>query len=542
MIVTDYEKFRAEGEARRSSSFSPATPRTPQLHMHSGAARNYSDVLTGGSKFDYGISGTGSSTTIDHQTMRQNARAATHESLQARAVVERHADVIIATGLELEPAPEAQVLGINEERAEAWADDTARRFRLWALDRRSYRDESMNFYQAQRLAGIFQNRDNDIFVRFYYSRNRDLQNPLQISFIDPDLVNGDQLTDTIGMHLVEGDGIERDARGREIAYNVHILRQNQWLLRRIPAVGRSGRRMMIHGFMPEYAGQKRGFSRIGHALQEFQKMTDFTLAQIQKAIIQSSLTMYVKPSKDAPASQPFEEQTLQYSSGPAMYSTPQPTLAGEPSVNYCDLQTAAFRRPGSVGLFTLQGGEDLKGFADSAPSESFDKFVNSFMSYLTASNGMPIEVLLMKFGQNYSASRATLLLFWQVAEIMRAELVSDFLQPVYEAWLSEEIAAGRIAAPGFSDPVMKRAWLTSNWFGSPIPNIDPLKTAQANKENLLVGAETLDRIARQHNGSSGKANRAALAREYEELPIPPWETQPASPDEATRDDEENDDE
>ena len=87
----------------------------------------------------------------------------------------------------------------------------------------------------------------------------------------------------------------------------------------------------------------------------------------------------------------------------------------------------------------------------------------------------------MKFNQNYSASRAALLLFWRVARIWQGEQVADFLDLLYEMWLSEEIAGGRISAPGFSDPMMKQAWLCSSWRGQPMPNIDPMKTAAANK-------------------------------------------------------------
>ena len=46
-------------------------------------------------------------------------------------------------------------------------------------------------------------------------------------------------------------------------------------------------------------------------------------------------------------------------------------------------------------------GDELKPFAQNAPADSFDKFVDSFTGYLSASRGMPLEVLLMKFSNNY---------------------------------------------------------------------------------------------------------------------------------------------
>jgi capsid protein len=135
---------------------------------------------------------------------------------------------------------------------------------------------------------------------------------------------------------------------------------------------------------------------------------------------------------------------------------------------------------------------------------------------------MPVEVLLMKFGSNYSASRAALLLFWRVALRWRQEMASDCLNPIYEMWLSGEIAAGRIEAPGWSDPRLRAAWLANNWVGSPMPNIDPSKTAKATKMQVEMGLTTLGRAARELNGSDGKANRAKIAREFAEIPPSPF--------------------
>lgn len=55
-----------------------------------------------------------------------------------------------------------------------------------------------------------------------------------------------------------------------------------------------------------------------------------------------------------------------------------------------------------------------------------------------------------------------------------------------------------------------------------MPNIDPDKTASADMKYVEMGAQTLDRVARNTNGSSGKANRAKLAREIAELTAVPW--------------------
>ena len=117
---------------------------------------------------------------------------------------------------------------------------------------------------------------------------------------------------------------------------------------------------------------------------------------------------------------------------------------------------------------------------------------------------------------------ASLILFWRVVVMWREEMAADNLNPTYEMWLSEEIAAGRIAAPGWQDPIIKAAWLNCRWIGSPMPNIDPKRTADADKAYIEMGAQTLDNVARNLNGSVGSMNRQKNTRQIGELAVPPW--------------------
>jgi capsid protein len=182
-----------------------------------------------------------------------------------------------------------------------------------------------------------------------------------------------------------------------------------------------------------------------------------------------------------------------------------------------------------MGVFSLKKGEELRPFTNSAPVAGFSEFMTAIASNLAASLSMPLEVVLMRFNQNYSASRAALVLYWRVVAVWREEMASDLLNVVYENWLAGEIASGRVAAPGWSDARLRAAWLKNQWIGAPMPNIDPTKTAAADQVYAEMGAQTLDRIALNFNGSSGKANRAKLAREYASLPLPPWSKAAVAP-------------
>ena len=109
--------------------------------------------------------------------------------------------------------------------------------------------------------------------------------------------------------------------------------------------------------------------------------------------------------------------------------------------------------------------------------------------------------------------------------IWRQEMDIEFLAPTYEAWLSESIAAGHVKAPGWNDPILRAAWLNHSWTGLPMLNIDPKRTADADKTYVELGALSLDDLAKQHNGSSGPKNRAINRKAISELtPLPTGKT------------------
>lgn len=485
---------------------------------------SYSDMYSG-AKWPYGLSAPGSGFLINHYTTRQEVRAKVNENLIAKSIVSRFADTVADIGLKRESIPDPEILGITPEQAEEWAENVDRRFHLWAKSKKQHRSGQYNFYQSHRLYAEWMYRDNDIFTRLYYSQKRDLLNPLQFDFIEPNQIRGDAFTSSCYQLSNDGDGIIRNQDGSEKAYKVWLQIPGKYEYKdiEIPAIGpRSKRKMMLHGFAPKYAGQGRGFSPLAHAIQEFENVTDFSSSIIKKAIAQSSIALGVENDQLDP-SDPLEN--LNISGAGPITDTGEEFVQAQPAgprLNYCQLPEATLTTPGSVGVFNMQKGDHLKYYENKTPADSYESFMNTFVSYLSASTGMPVEFLLIKFNNNYSSTRAMLIIAWRIALIWREEMAADYLDPVFEAWLSEEIAAGRILAPGWQDPILRAAWLYGNWIGSPMPQIDPQRAAKANEINAGMGLTTLDREARNLNGSSGKANRTKLKKEYSELPPSPF--------------------
>lgn len=489
--------------------------------------RYYGDSQSAGGKWNHSLSNPYNSLHLNHKAIRQNARVMMQDSPQGRAIVQRKVDAVAHTGLMFESTPDAKILGITQESAGEWGRNVSNRFHLYSGDKKQHRSETLTFYQSHRLYSLFQERDNDVFVRLYYSPDKNLQNPLQFEFVEPDQIRGDAFTTSYGFQTRE-DGIIRDDRGRETGFKVWIRnKEGQYEEVDVQAKGpKSGRLFMLHGYQPEYAGQGRGFSKLAPILQELENFQDFTSANIKQAINQAQIVGWVVPSKDEDTTPIFDANLTDFGAGPAGDNFSGEEATDDPSLiagdfNCYSLPEATFGVPGSTFIQELTKGADIKLANPNAPSTGYDAFQNAFLTSLSSVTGMPLEMVHMKFGSNYAANRATLLLAYRVIEIERQEMASDYLDPFIEMWLSGEIAAGRISAPGWSDPRLKAAWLKSTWRGTGVPDIDPAKLAKARKDNLEIGATNVERESQQHSGLSAIDNigiNNEIYANHEQLP------------------------
>lgn len=164
----------------------------------------------------------------------------------------------------------------------------------------------------------------------------------------------------------------------------------------------------------------------------------------------------------------------------------------------------------------LEPGEKIEIADAKRPSTNFDSFVTALAKYVGAALEIPVEVLTKNFVSSYSASRAALLEAWKAFRMRRSWIAADLCQPVYELFLSEAIARGRIHAPGFFlDPVIRMAYCGAQWNGPAQGMVDPVKEVSAAEKRIAIGISTRQRETTEMMGGDFESNVVQLSRENE---------------------------
>jgi lambda family phage portal protein len=157
--------------------------------------------------------------------------------------------------------------------------------------------------------------------------------------------------------------------------------------------------------------------------------------------------------------------------------------------------------PGAI--YNLPPGKKVETVNPLRSNAQFESFVNTCIMTIASSMGIPKEVLVKKYESNYTAARAALLDFWRTVRVYRTEFNTMFNQPVYEQWLSEAVAAGRIDAPGFfDDPAVRQAWCGCLWMGASMGHVDPIKEVTAATMRIANCITTAEQEASEYNGNN----------------------------------------
>lgn len=422
---------------------------------------------------------------------------------------------VVGSGLRLKSRIDVKVLGLTEEQADEWEQQVEREFSLWAESVLCDALRLNNFYELQQLAQLGWMMNGDEFCLF----KQEAVSPwmpysLRLHLIEADRIStpGQLTQETVPYWLIEGradngnrivSGVEIDkTTGATVAYYVCNQYPTAYISfealewQRVEAFGaKTGERMIIHLMESERAEQRRGVPFLAPVIECLKQITRYTEAELMAAVVSGLFTLFIKSNS------PDSGETLG-----SMIPTDQQLTQQEPGTY----------EMGNGAINILQPGEEVQTANPGRPNANFNGFIDALCAQIGAGLEIPKELLLKMFTASYSASRAALLEAWKMFRMRRTWLANDFCQPIYERWLAEAVARGRIFAPGFwGDPIIRKAWCQCEWNGPAPGQIDPQKEVTAAQARVDGGFSTRERETMELTGGDFDRNIRQLQRENE---------------------------
>lgn len=480
---------------------------SPERGLARMRARMMASVMTSytaGDKFNRGMRLWSTSETSANEaisfglkTMRSRSRDLVRNTPIATGAINSVVLNVVGDGLVLQSVIDREVLGLDPEQAREWQMAAQREFALWA--RRPDFTNRLNWDEMQALALRSVLESGDLFVARRRREESATPYGLRLQLIEAERVSnpdGRANTDTmVDGVMLDGDGIPT---GYSIC-NVYpgdwsYTKQRQW---KIYDIGRTvtGTPLILHLYDQRRVDQARGVPYLAPVVATLKQLSDYTEAEIRAAVISAMFTVFVTK--------------------PAVDNGSEPPIIGSNDAN-AGVDPENEIALGNGAIVDLAQGEGVE-FADpKRPNVAAQVFIEAMCKQVGIALDLPFEVLMKSFTASYSAARASLEMAWQFFRQRRSWLAWKFCQPVYEWVITEAIVAGRLQAPGFfADPLIREAWLGSEWIGPSRIQLDPQKEAAADLMDLGMGTKTREQIIQERTGGSFAAKHDQLVIEEE---------------------------
>lgn len=415
---------------------------------------------------------------------------------------------VVGWGIQPKPKIDGDFLGMGDEAREEAERTIAREFRLWAENQMCDAERQQNFFGLQQLAFLSMLVSGDVFALFGMEPNKRTPYQTTIRLLEADRIctpdsSGDsesKETDGGGRII---DGVEISKTGAVIRYHIASRSplaandSSELTWQAIEAFGKdTGYPNILHLMTHERPEQRRGIPFVAAEIEQIKQFSRYMNAELAANVVSAMLTAFIVTESD--------------DGKPGM----------EDAVNedekISDDELSIELAPGAV--YELPEGKDVKTVNPLRSNSQFEAFVNTSIMVIASSMGIPKEVLVKKYENNYTAARAALLDFWRTVRVYRTQFNDMFNQPIYEQWLAEAVATGRIEAPGFfDDPAVRHAWSGCTWMGASMGHVDPLKEVNAAAARIQNNITTQEQEASEYNGNDWAANIRQRKREVEAM-------------------------
>ncbi len=450
-------------------------------------------------------------------TLRNRASDQAINTPIGSAAISTTTQYTVGAGLKVFPKIKYSMLNMAPDEAEEWNKKAALEFDLWASSKLCDIRKRNNFYDMQEILYRAYMTDGDSFAIFRRDYSENMPYTLRIQALEGNRVSNPLGTDyygvggPLGVEMKAPNGINKIVNGVEV--NPDGAVEAYWISNKVPfdpvemntatnwtrvkafgdIVGQPNVLHICHDERPE---QYRGVPYLAPVLASLKQVSRYTEAELVAAILRSNFTLFFTSLGNSSVAGDISGVL-----GASTYdSDPQ-----EPVVDASEYHLG----PGTINA--LPKNIDVKSIGSNGGQSTFDTFVTQFVKQISASLNIPYEVLMKNFTSSYSASRAALLQAWEQFKLRRAWFSRDFCQPVYEMWLTEAVATGRIEAPGFfSDPAVRFAYCNAEWYGPSMSILVPVKDVNGAALRIQYGLSTPEREAAEMTGSDFYENLEAI--------------------------------
>ncbi len=402
---------------------------------------------------------------------------------------------VVGSGLMLRPQLDYEVLKMTNEEAKVWERNVQREFSLWADSPHCDAERMNNFYELQQLIFISFLMSGECFALLPYIKRPNMPYDLRIKLIEADRVSTPN-NKTMDKKII--NGVEVGEYGEVLAYyfsNFHPLCSTnigakEW--KRVSRYGeKTGRPNVLHLMEAERPEQRRGVPILAPVIESLKQLSRYSEAELIAAVISGMFTVFIESSGEIETdNNPFGQSNFNIIDNQADTTLTEPEEESRVEL-------------GNGAVVELGEGEKINVANPGRPNANFDGFVTSICRQIGAALELPYELLVKQFTASYSASRASLLEAWKMFRMRREWLSNDFCQPIYEEWLSEAIAKGRIYAPGFfTNPIIKKAYCGAEWNGPTQGQLDPLREVNASIKKVENGFSTRTRETQELTGGN----------------------------------------
>ncbi|UUV18035.1 phage portal protein [Fusobacteria bacterium ZRK30] len=461
----------------RAETFLHKSKEVFQYHNHGAGTQNAMD-------YDDEINSADVDIGESKETLMARSRDEYMGNAIANGAIKRIRSNVVGVGIKLKASIDNNILNLEQEKKEEIEKNIENLWRMWAESTECDWGRQSKLSHIQSLAILTALIDGECFAALSFKLNPGELFGLKVRLLDPaSCINPSDVGDKDIKN-----GVEKDKNGIITAYHFKKNKTGSETTKIQVHGNKTGRKNLLVLMEKERIGQRRGVPLIAPVLEILHQMRKFTHAELMAATVNSYFAAFVENET---------EETKQQS--------PFRIINGK----HATLKSGIISQ--------MAPGQKIK-FPDSnRPNSGFTKFMETMSTHIGASLELAPEQLLLKFSNNYSASKGALLESWKMLKAKRQWFTDDFMQPIYEEFLDYCVAMDYIDLPGYEDPFKRKAYQKTQWFGQAQGSLDPLKEVKAAELRIKNNLSTSGRESMEINGSDIDDNIEQRGREVKKM-------------------------